>query len=256
MTKKHIAKYNFNGKIAVVTGASRGIGKQICKDLLESNCLVMGCFSSNEQEAKVCRDEFDKFQTNFILNKRDISKDDDVIKIYNDVKKIWGKSIDYLVNNAGILHQGNFEELTSENWDKTHKVNLRGPFRLSQIFLKEGSRNGSIVNICSVGGQTGGNKAPDYAASKAGLISLTKSVARLGINRGIRSNAVSPGWIETDIFSTSQLIELKEQAKKIIPMYRMGLPSEVSRAVLFLLSDESSYITGHCLNVNGGLFLE
>ncbi len=255
MNSKNFAKYNFNGKVAVVTGASRGIGKQICKDLLESNCSVLGCFSSNEQEAKVCLDEFIKFKSNFVLNKRDISKDNDITKIYDDVKKIWGKPIDYLVNNAGILYQGNFKELSSEKWDKTHSVNLRGPFRLSQIFLQEGSKNGSIVNISSVGGQTGGNRAPDYASSKAGLISLTKSVARLGVDRGIRSNAVSPGWIETDIFSDSQLVELKDQAKKVIPMERMGLPFEVSRAVLFLLSDEASYITGHCLNVNGGLFL-
>lgn len=255
MSQKNFAKYNFNGKVAVVTGASRGIGKQICRDLLESNCSVLGCFSSNEQEAIVCRDEFDKFKPNFVLNKRDISKDSDILKIYHDVKRIWSKSIDYLINNAGILSQGNFKELTSEKWDKTHEVNLRGPFKLSQIFLQEGSRNGSIVNISSVGGQTGGNKAPDYASSKAGLISLTRSVARLGIDRGIRSNAVAPGWIETDIFSEAQLKKLKNQAKKVIPMQRMGLPHEVSRAVLFLLSDEASYITGHCLNVNGGLYL-
>ena len=255
MNQKNFAKYDFNGKVAVVTGASRGIGKQICRDLLESNCSVLGCFSSNEQEAIVCRDEFDKFKSNFVLIKRDISKDDDITKIYSDVKKIWGKSVDYLVNNAGVLYQGNFNELTSEKWDKTHGINLRGPFKLSQIFLQEGSRNGSIVNISSVGGQTGGNKAPDYASSKAGLISLTKSVARLGIDRGIRSNVVSPGWIETDIFSVSQIKDLKDQAKKVIPMERLGLPFEVSRAVLFLLSDEASYITGHCLNVNGGLYL-
>lgn len=255
MIPKNIAKYNFSGKVAIVTGASRGIGKQICRDLLESNCLVLGCFSSNEHEAKVCRDEFEKFKSNFVLVKRDISNDDDVVKIFNDVKKTWDKPIDYLVNNAGILHQGNFEDLSSEKWDKTHEVNLRGPFRLSQIFLKKGSTNGSIVNISSVGGQTGGNKAPDYASSKAGLISLTKSVARLGASRRIRSNAVSPGWIETDIFSVSQLKELQIEANKAILMQRMGLPLEVSRAVLFLLSDDSSYITGHCLNVNGGLYL-
>ena len=121
--------------------------------------------------------------------------------------------------------------------------------------MKEGSKSGAIVNISSVGGQTGGNKAPDYAASKAALISLTKSVARLGSIIGIRSNAVSPGWVETDIFTVARLAELKEEAKKAIPMQRMGLPLEVSRAVLFLLSDDASYVTGHCLNVNGGLYL-
>lgn len=255
MSSKNIAKYNFSGKVALVTGASRGIGKQICKDLLESGCQVLGCFSSNEQEAKNCRNEFAKYKNSFFLKKRDISKDKDIIKIYKEAKILWKKKINFLVNNAGILHQADFKKLSSKSWDKTLKVNLRGPFKLNQIFLREGSKNGSIVNISSVGGQIGGNKAPDYAASKAGLISLTKSIARLGANRGIRSNAVSPGWIKTDIFSSSQLKNLNRQAKNIIIMKRMGTPLEISRTVLFLLSDEASYVTGHCLNVNGGLYL-
>lgn len=250
-----IASYNFQGRIALVTGASRGIGKQICRDLLESNCRVLGCFSSNEEEAQICRADFTEFGSNFVLKKRDVSLEADVIRLFNDAALLWAEPISFLVNNAGILHQGDFADLTSESWDKTLGVNLRGPFLLSQRFIKEGSKDGSIVNISSVGGQTGGNKAPDYAASKAALISLTKSVARLGSIVGIRSNAVSPGWVETDIFTASRLAELKEEAKKAIPMQRMGLPLEVSRAVLFLLSDEASYITGHCLNVNGGLYL-
>ena len=250
-----IASYNFHARIALVTGASRGIGKQICRDLLESNCRVLGCFSSNEQEAQICRDDFAEFGSNFVLKKRDISLEDNVIKFFKDATLRWGEPVSFLVNNAGILHQGDFVDLSPESWDKTLGVNLRGPFLLSQLFIREGSTSGAIVNICSVGGQTGGNKAPDYAASKAALISLTKSVARLGSVIGIRSNAVSPGWVETDIFTVPRLAELKEEAKTAIPMQRMGLPVEVSRAVLFLLSDDASYITGHCLNVNGGLYL-
>lgn len=249
------ARYNFQTRIVLVTGASRGIGKQICRDLLESNCRVLGCFSSNEEEAQICRDEFAEFGSNFAIKKRDISREDDVRKFFNDAAVLWGEPVSFLINNAGILHQGDFADLTSKKWDKTLDVNLRGPFLLSQMFMKEGSKPGAIVNISSVGGQTGGNKAPDYAASKAALISLTKSVARLGSIVGIRSNAVSPGWIETDIFTTTRLEELKQEAKNSIPMQRMGLPFEISRAVLFLLSDEASYITGHCLNVNGGLYL-
>lgn len=249
------ARYNFNSRIAVVTGASRGIGKQICRDLLGSNCRVLGSFATNEEEAEKCRKDLAEFGSNFVLEKSDASVEADVIRIFENAKSFWGESVTLLVNNAGILHQGSFANLTGDSWDKTLEVNLKGPFLLSQRFMAQRSRPGAIVNIASVGGQTGGNKAPDYAASKAALISLTRSVARLGSDLGIRANSVSPGWIETDIFTSTRLRELKDEAKIAIPMKRMGLPLEVSRAVIFLLSDEASYITGHCLNVNGGIYL-
>ena len=241
--------------MAIVTGASRGIGKQICKDLLNSNCRVLGCFSSNEQEAQLCRDDFAEYGSDFVLKKSDVSVEDDVKTLFKDAFLIWGEPVSFLVNNAGILHQGDFRDLSAKSWDKTLSVNLKGPFLLSQTFLQEGFEYGAVVNLSSVGGQIGGDKAPDFAASKAALISLTKSVARLGSVKGIRSNAVAPGWIETEIFTPSRLAELKKEARQVIPMRRMGSTSEVSRAVLFLLSDDASYITGHCLNINGGLFL-
>ena len=111
-----------------------------------------------------------------------------------------------------------------------------------------------MVNISSVGGQIGGSKAPDYSAAKAGLISLTRSLARLAAPQGIRINAIAPGWIKTEIFTPEQLHDLTAEAQKVIPLGRLGDPEEVAKAVLWLLSEEASYITGHCLNLNGGLY--
>ena len=250
-----VASYNFESRIALVTGASRGIGKRICRDLLSSNCRVLGTFASNEEVAEQCRIDLSEFEDNFLLKKSDVALKDNVAIIFDYAVEAWGDPVSLLVNNAGILEQGDFDLLSAEAWDTTLGVNLRGPFLLSQGFIRQISGSGVIVNMSSVGGQMGGEKAPDYAASKAALISLTKSVARIGSKVGVRSNAVAPGWIETDIFTDSRLAELKEEAKNVIPLQRMGCSSEVARAVLFLLSDEASYITGHCLNVNGGIYL-
>jgi NAD(P)-dependent dehydrogenase (short-subunit alcohol dehydrogenase family) len=247
--------YNFESKIALVTGASRGIGKEICRELLSSNCRVIGTYGSNDKIADQCRQDFFEFGSNFLLKKNDVSSKTNAGSIFDYAYNIWGESVSFLVNNAGILEQGEFDLLSADAWDKTLSVNLRGPFLLSQSFIRQTPVNGAIVNISSVGGQVGGDKAPDYAASKAALISLTKSVARIGSKVGIRSNSVAPGWIETDIFTDSRLSDLKEEAKSVIPLKRMGRSSEVARAVLFLLSEDASYITGHCLNVNGGIYL-
>jgi len=250
----HKTSYDFNSGVVIVTGASRGIGKQIALDLLKSNCLVIGVYSSDDEAAKICREEFKIFGDKFELIKKDVSIESNVSYIFDHTHAKWGKGVEMLVNNAGILKQGTFFELSSAQWSQTLKVNLEAPFLLCQKFLKFCNSNGSIVNIASIGGQMGGDKAPDYAASKAAIISLTRSIARIGSKKNIRSNSVSPGWIETDIFSEKQLKNLKIEAKSQIPLARMGHSSEVSEAVLFLLSDSSSYITGHCLNVNGGIY--
>ncbi|MDF1878205.1 SDR family oxidoreductase, partial [Sulfurimonas sp. SAG-AH-194-C20] len=150
--------------------------------------------------------------------------------------------------------QGNFLDIEEEEYQWILDTNLKGPFFLAQEFLKRYEK-ASIVNISSIGGQIGGNKAPHYAASKAAIISLSKSLARLGSAKHIRVNAVSPGWVETEIFTQEQLIGLTEQAKLEIPLARLGKPSEIAASVVFLLSEEASFITGQTLNVNGGMYL-
>lgn len=246
--------YDFNGGVAIVTGASRGIGKVVARELLDSNCIVVGTYASDEITAEQCRSEFTEYSGRFELVRSDVSIHREITRLFDYATEKYSKAVTLLVNNAGILKQGPFLELTGEQWDRTFDVNIKGPFFLCQEFLKRNKNGGSIVNISSVGGQTGGDKAPDYAATKAAMISLTRSIAKLGSEKNIRSNAVAPGWIKTEIFSEEQLTNLEQQARQMIPLARMGAPDEVAKAVLFLLSDASSYITGHCINVNGGMY--
>ncbi|WP_028771668.1 SDR family NAD(P)-dependent oxidoreductase [Shewanella waksmanii] len=246
--------FNFDSKIALVTGSSRGIGKAIAKALLEANCQVIGTYSRDEKSARLCRQDFEIYGNRFHLVKSDVSDREQAKALFAQAEAYFEKPISYLVNNAGILNQGDFLALTDEQWDNTFAVNLKGPFILSQELMKQTAHGAAIVNISSVGGQIGGNKAPDYAATKSALISLTRSIARLGADLNIRSNAVAPGWIATDIFDDDQLNALQQEASKAIPLKRMGTSEEVANAVLFLLSDTSSYITGHCINVNGGMY--
>ena len=157
------------------------------------------------------------------------------------------------MNNAGILKQGDFFKLSDEQWDRTMAVNLKGPFMIAQECMLKMKFGGSIVNVSSIGGQIGGDKAPDYAASKAALICLTRSLAKIGSKYNIRVNAVAPGWINTPIFDKDKIAELKRLAKTEIPIGRIGQPQEVSNVIIFLLSDNSAYITGQVINVNGGM---
>ncbi len=246
--------FDFDARLALVTGASRGIGKQIAGELLDANCKVLGTYSTDEKSASDCRNQFASFGSDFELLKKDVSIGSDIIELFDYAEGRFSREISLLVNNAGILKQRPFIELSVEQWRNTFEVNLMGPFFICQEFLKRCHSGGSIVNISSIGGQTGGDKAPDYAATKSAIISLTRSLARLGSGQNIRANAVAPGWIKTEIFSEQQLNQLERQARQMIPLGRMGTPDEVAKAVLFLLSDAASYITGHCINVNGGMY--
>ena len=151
------------------------------------------------------------------------------------------------------MQQKPFYDITENDWDETFETNLKGAFFLAQSCLQS-TPVSSIVNIASIGGQIGGDKAPHYAASKAAMVSMTRSLSRLGSAQQCRVNAVSPGWIETPIFDAKKLSELQQKAKDEILLGRLGQPEEVAAAVLFLLSDDASFITGQCLNINGGMY--
>jgi NAD(P)-dependent dehydrogenase (short-subunit alcohol dehydrogenase family) len=174
----------------------------------------------------------------------------------NSVIEVFGR-IDILVNNAGILQQKPFLNITEEDWERVLDINLKGTFICIQevfpVMQKQGS--GSIINIASSGGQLGGTLAVHYAASKAGVICLTKSLARIGSAYGIRVNCISPGLIDTEM--TRDEITSAAGIEKInqIPISRPGTADEVAAAVVFLASDTASYITGQTINVNGGLYL-
>ncbi|HFD33138.1 MAG TPA: SDR family oxidoreductase [Gammaproteobacteria bacterium] len=248
-----VQRYKSQNKVAIVTGGSKGIGKAIVKKLLQLKVKVALTYAHDNATAETLEKELDLLQTPFLIIKSDVTKLSDIVPLYQKIEEYWQAPVNYLVNNAGVLKQGDFFAIAESEWDWIINTNLKGPFFLSQEFMKR-YNNGNIVNIASIGGQIGGDKAPHYASSKGAIISLTKSLARLGSRKNIRVNAVAPGWIETKIFSQQQLSRLQKEAKQAIPLGRLGKPHEVADAVAFLLSDDASFITGHCLNVNGGMY--
>lgn len=249
---------NLEDNLVLVTGGTKGIGKAILLSLLEEGAKAVATYSVDDEAALKLNNEVDKlgFSNMCLIVKADASKKSDIEDLMQLVHSKWGSGFNNIVNNAAILKQGDFFQLSEGQWDRTFSVNLKGPFLICQKLMPEIEKlgGGSIVNIVSVGGQTGGPRATDYAASKAGLMCFTQSMSRIGSSMGIRVNAVSPGWIDTGIFTPQRYEEIKEEAKTKIPIGRLGEPQDVANAVLFLLSNKSSYITGHILNVNGGLY--
>ena len=240
-------------KTILVTGGTKGIGKEIVRSFLVKGHHVITTYSSDESAAHEFISEFKEFTHSLELKKFDMGSSLEILEFLDELKKE-KKRVSVLVNNAGTLKQQDVFQLSEIDWNLTFNVNLRGPFILMQKLLPLMEPGDTIINITSIGGQTGGPKAPDYAASKAALECLTQSMARHGAPLGVRVNCVSPGWIDTGIFTPTRYQEIKEEAKAKIPLQRLGAPKEVASAVYFLSSQEASYITGHTLNVNGGLF--
>ncbi len=246
-----------NNNIVLITGGTRGIGKAIAQLLLKSGFKVIITYSRDRESAIRLENELmDKGYSQFLILNADISIRANINKIVIAVKEKWNDTIKYIVNNAGILKQGDFFQLNNDDWDRTFAVNLKGSFFICQELMPIMARNGggAIVNITSIGAQTGGKLAPDYAASKGALITFTQSMAMIGADMRIRVNAVAPGWIDTGIFTPERYNEIVEEAKVKIPMKRLGKPEDVAEAVMFLLSEKAGYITGQVLNVNGGMY--
>lgn len=246
----------FKGKITLVTGAGRGIGKTIAISLAREGAnVVVNDF--NLQSAEETVDEIRAMGYEALPIKADVSIKREVIKMVETTIKIF-KKIDFLVNNAGIFSSASLDSMTEDEWDKVMKVNLKGAFLCSQavmqIMMKQHS--GKIVNIASLAGKVGGIFAgANYAASKAGLICLTKSLAKQLAPYGINVNAIAPGVIETDM-TKNWPKKVKETLLKQIPLGRFGTREEVAETVLFLLSDGADYITGATIDVNGGLLMD
>lgn len=243
-------------KNGIVTGGTRGIGKEIVYDLANANYNIGLNFLKNEVEAKQIKDDIEKkFKVKVLLLKGDVSKEEDVKKVINDFINEF-KNIDLLVNNAGITKDNLIIRMKLEDFYNVLNVNLIGTFLMIRevlpYMIKE--KSGSIVNISSIVGMFGNKGQSNYSASKGGVISLTKTIAKEVASRNIRVNAIAPGYIETDM--TKELpIELKEKLIKEIPLGRFGKPEDISKLVTFLASDESSYITGQVFIVDGGLSL-
>jgi NAD(P)-dependent dehydrogenase (short-subunit alcohol dehydrogenase family) len=245
------------GKIAVITGASRGIGRAIATRFAEEGCKVVINYISNDKAALEVEQAVVSNGGQAIKVKADVSNRDAVRAMLSGAYNRFGR-IDIIVNNAGILQQKPFESISDDDWDRMFSVCLKGAFIVSQEVLPyfKNQHGGRIINIASMGGQFGGPKAPHYAAAKAGLMCFTKSTARIMAEFGVTANCISPGFIKTEMSEREiEQIGGESIAAKNIPVGRIGNPEDIAAAAVYLASDEASFVTGHVLNVNGGQFM-
>lgn len=244
-----------NGKIAVVTGASRGIGKAIALKLASEGAKVIINYNGSENMALEVKEEILKNGGNAEVIQCDVSDYSECGKFITGIIEKEGR-IDILVNNAGITRDGLLMKMSEEDFDKVIATNLKGAFHTirfaSRQMLKQ--RGGRIINMASVVGVTGNAGQANYAASKAGIIGLTKAAARELASRGITVNAIAPGFIETDMTKTLPQ-KVKEESISQIPIGSFGQPEDVAAAAAFLASEEAGYITGQVLNVDGGMVM-
>ncbi len=241
------------GKVALVTGASRGIGREVALTLSSHGCTVIINYNGSKEKAEKLLDEIKINQNKGIIYQADVSDFEAVKQMVSDIRDEFGR-IDILVNNAGITRDNLILRMKEEEFDDVVNINLKGVFNcvrhVSPLMLKQ--RQGRIINISSVVGIRGNAGQSNYSASKAGVIGLTKSLAKEMGLRGITVNAVAPGYINTDMTEDLKQ-QWKDQIKEQVPLKRFGEASDVANAVAFLASDYSSYITGQTIQVDGGL---
>ena len=241
------------GKIALVTGASRGIGSAIAQKLAAAGATVIVNYSGNEAKAQEVVDKIKAAGGNAVAMKCDVSDFGACKELADAILKEFGR-LDILVNNAGITKDGLIMKMTESDFDQVIAINLKGTFNMiqnfSRTFLKQ--RSGKIINISSVSGVMGNAGQANYAASKAGIIGLTKSVARELASRHVCVNAIAPGFVETDM-TDNMPQAAKDGMTQMIPMGRLGAPEDIANAALFLASDAADYITGQVLCVDGGM---
>lgn len=248
-----MANQLLQGKKVIVTGGSRGIGASIVRELAEAGAQVAFTYSSREESAAAVAQSLNG-EGHFYV-KMDISSEESVQQACDQILAKWPE-VHGVVNNAGITKDTLLLRMKAEDFDSVINTNLRGTFLVTKTLARTLMKNkASVVNITSVIGQTGNPGQANYAASKAGTVAFSKSVALELASRGVRVNCVAPGFIATEM--TEILSE--DQKKKIlekVPLGQIGEGRDVANAVKFLLSDESRYITGHTLSVNGGLFMD
>jgi len=249
--------FNLKGKTALVTGSARGIGASIVKTLAQAGMnVVINYFSdSSEVAAKAVAKEAEAFGVKTLVVQNDISKEGDVITLFQEIKDNFD-SLDVVVNNAGITKDGLIMRMKAEDFDNVINTNLRGTFLVAKeaakIMLRQ--KHGTIINMSSVVGVMGNAGQANYAASKAGVIGLTQSLAKELASRNIRVNAVAPGFITSDM--TDKLTEEQKQASlAYIPLGTFGETEDVAQTVLFLASPMSKYITGQVIQVDGGMYI-
>ncbi len=241
-------------RIALITGASRGIGRACALALSAAGAKVALAARQTAKLEEVAGEIRAAGGEAFVVS-LDLASQDSIKEAFSKVSKDFGR-VDILVNNAGLTRDGLALRMKRDDWDVVLQTNLSGAFFCTQQVLPAMVRErwGRIVNITSVVGESGNAGQANYAASKAGLIGLTKSLAQELASRNITVNAVAPGFVETDM-TGSLSAELKAKLMESIPLKRIGRPEEIAAAVCFLCSDDAGYITGHVLDVNGGMFM-
>lgn len=246
-------RMNLNGEIALVTGASRGIGRACALTLAAAGAEVIVNYVASADKANAVCEEIKAKGGKATPLKFDVANNEETEAAVSGILKE-KKCISILVNNAGITCDGLMMRYAMSDWDRVLATNLRGAFLVSQLLLRPmmKERKGSIIHMSSISGTVGNPGQAAYCAAKAGLIGLTKSMAKELASRNIRVNAIAPGYIETDM--THELTEEQKQAiLKVIPLNRVGKAEEIAHAVLYLASPHSSYVTGQVITVDGGM---
>lgn len=240
--------------LALVTGASKGIGRAIALELAKNNFDVAINFNRSEEPAKNLCAEIKNLGVNAEIFKADVSNYNQVAEMFKNVKSVMGEAVSILVNNAGVTRDTLLMRMKPEDWQTVINTNLNAAFYCTREAIRDmaKARYGRIINIASVVGLIGNAGQANYAASKAGIIGFTKSIAREYAERGITANAIAPGFIDTDMTEILKP-EAKEGILKSIPVGKIGSPEDVARAAAFFASEASSYITGQVLAVDGGM---
>lgn len=249
--------FELEDKVALVTGSTKGLGRAIAIRFAEAGCrrIVINASSPKSERAESLLKELEEFGAEGVYIRADVSSKKEVARMFQEAVEKFGR-VDILVNNAGVLNpKTDFTDIPEDHWDTTMDVNLKGTFLCMQegirIMLEKG--RGAVVNISSTAGVTGGSVGPQYGASKAGMIALTKSTSRMYADRGIRINVVVPGDIKTEMLEniTKDPVAYKKRTS-VIPMKRFCEPDEIANTVLFLATPMSSFSTGAIVHATGG----
>lgn len=244
---------DFSDKVAIVTGASRGIGRAIAIELGSLGARVVVNYKTSADAATEVVKEINNSGDDAIAIQADVSDFEQAKELIKQGIEHFGE-LHILVNNAGITRDGLIMTMSEDDWDAVTTTNLKSTFNCSKAAIRHMMRKryGRIINITSISGMMGNAGQTNYSASKAGQMGFTKALAREVASRNITVNAVAPGFIETDIWETVPE-DIQTGLMDVIPLGRVGAPEEVAKAVAFLASDEAAYITGHILNVDGGM---
>ena len=243
------------GKTALITGGSRGLGRAIALSFAKSHARVAFCYAGNHQAAEETLSELRGLGAQAMAVRCDVSDDGQAQEALRQVKEALGP-VDILVNNAGITRDGLALRMSARDFDDVVRTDLNGPFYMIRAAMPDMVRRrwGRIINITSVAGLMGNAGQANYASAKAGLVGLTKTIARELAPRSVTVNAVAPGFIETDMTAAMPTAAL-EAGLKSVPLKRMGKPEEIAAACLFLAGEQAGYITGQVLQVDGGLYM-